>query len=197
MGRTSDAKDRLLESARSLISERGYTAVGVADICQCAQVQKGSFYHFFPSKQQLVLDLVDQHWREARAFLESTLMGSDPPLVRFERYCQSFYQHSHESFKSEGRLKGCPLGNLATEMSTQDDLLRARLQQTFEAHIGYLERLLREAKTAGDLPEAIDPHAAAEAVFALAEGKIMLAKTRNDPETLKDFPALAKRQIGL
>ncbi|MEW1590357.1 helix-turn-helix domain-containing protein, partial [Micromonospora vinacea] len=53
MGRTSDAKNKILDAAATLIEQRGYTALGVAEICAAAGVPKGSFYYFFESKQAL------------------------------------------------------------------------------------------------------------------------------------------------
>jgi TetR/AcrR family transcriptional repressor of nem operon len=55
MGRKNDARDKILTTARGLIERRGYSAPGVAEICAAAGVPKGSFYHFFESKQVLAL----------------------------------------------------------------------------------------------------------------------------------------------
>ena len=60
MGRMSDARDRILQAATDLIHDRGYAAVSVSDICSAAGLKKGSFYHFFPSKLELVLETIDQ-----------------------------------------------------------------------------------------------------------------------------------------
>ena len=65
MGRTSDARERLVESCQALMHEKGYTAVGVGEVCSRAGVNKGSFYHFFPSKQDLALTVIDQFGKEA------------------------------------------------------------------------------------------------------------------------------------
>jgi TetR/AcrR family transcriptional repressor of nem operon len=62
MGRTSDAKERILTAAQSLIEQRGYSALGVAEICKAAGVPKGSFYYFFDSKEELALAVLDEHW---------------------------------------------------------------------------------------------------------------------------------------
>jgi len=61
MGRTSTAKARLIATAMEIMYIRGYTAVGVHEICTQAGVHKGSFYHFFPSKQALVLAVIDTY----------------------------------------------------------------------------------------------------------------------------------------
>ena len=67
MGRTSDARERLVAAALELFSERAYSSVGVAEISARAGVQKGSFYYFFPSKEALALAVTDEHWAWQRA----------------------------------------------------------------------------------------------------------------------------------
>ena len=66
MGRTSNARERLIESASELWHSRSYADVGVNEICEHAGVRKGSFYHFFASKQDLALAVIDSFWSRAR-----------------------------------------------------------------------------------------------------------------------------------
>ena len=68
MGRRSDARNRLLEGADRLFRDQGFAAVGVAQLCAAAGVNKGSFYHFFPSKQALLLEVVAAAWDETGMF---------------------------------------------------------------------------------------------------------------------------------
>ncbi len=93
MGRTSDARVKILGAAQSLIELRGYSALGVAEICQAAGVPKGSFYYFFESKEALALAVLDEQWRVQRADWERVLGGDDTdpagaaaaPAVRGDR----------------------------------------------------------------------------------------------------------------
>src|SRR3984885_481841 len=62
MGRTSDAKERLLDAALELIWERSYGVVTIDAICEKAQVKKGSFYYFFDSKSELAVAALDYNW---------------------------------------------------------------------------------------------------------------------------------------
>lgn len=197
MGRTSDARQRLRESASELIHERGYNAVGVGEICARAGVHKGSFYYFYDSKQKLALDVIDTAWHDARTLIEATLLGDGPPLRRLRSYLERVYAfHQGACDEAGGELRGCPLGNLALEMSTSDSLMRARLSQTFEGHVGYFENLLGDARERGDLASDLDVRQSAEALVALLEGKILLAKVRSDPGTLKDLPTLVGRLLA-
>ena len=78
MGRTSNARSRLLETAMQLMYARGYSAVGVQEICAQAGVNKGSFYHFFPSKQALILAVIEAHGQRLRHIWEDVMQVEEP-----------------------------------------------------------------------------------------------------------------------
>ena len=197
MGRTSDARERLLHSAEELIHERGFNAVGVSEICSRAEVNKGSFYHFFPSKQRLALEVIEGIWQTNRGVLEDALLCEGPPLVRLRSFLGGLYENHLQCCANNGKQMGCLLANLGLEMGAQDPLIRTRVLQAFEAQIGYFESLLREAQKRGELGPDLDSRSAAETIFALIEGKIMLSKLRDDPETLHDLPRVVFAALGL
>lgn len=182
MGRTSDAREKIVEAACALFHQRGYQAVGVQQICDAAGVKKGSFYHFFRSKQELALAMLDAMWErvqeeELRPFLDEGLA----PLERIGRYLEVAPEIFAARRTPEGALCGCPFGNMALEMSTQDDEIRRKLAQIYRAWAGHLETALDEAVAQGALP-TIDTAAAADSVVAFISGLAVLAKTRNSME---------------
>jgi len=71
MGRVSDARERLIQATIELIWVEGYGAVTVDSICERANVKKGSFYHFFAAKEDLVLAALDAHWANRRPTLDA------------------------------------------------------------------------------------------------------------------------------
>src|SRR3954466_4526859 len=85
MGRSSDAREKILEAAQRLIELRGYSALGVAEICKTAGVPKGSFYYFFESKEALALAVIDEHWADQKRTSERALNGDTEPLQRLRR----------------------------------------------------------------------------------------------------------------
>jgi TetR/AcrR family transcriptional repressor of nem operon len=195
MGRTSDARERLIQCGRELMLERGYTAVGVAELCERARVNKGSFYHVFPSKQDLALEVIDSFWAESAALLDDMVAGEGPPLARLRGFFEATYAHHRRRHKECGRVEGCALGNLAQEMSSQDPVLRKRLGEAFDRHAGRFERLIAEAVGRGDLPR-LDSRRAARSLTALHQGALLLAKTWDDPEILAGLGDDALRVLG-
>ena len=195
LGRRSDARQRLIESGRELIHERGYTAVGVAELCEKAGVNKGSFYYTFPSKQELVLAVIDSFRDDASRTFADLTSGSGAPLERLQRFFGEAHRESRRKRKECGRVIGCAFGNLALEMSTQDDAVRERLGEVFDSHVDRIEAVVKEALARGDIP-SLDTRRAARALVALLEGAILLAKTRDDPEQLAGLGEQAVRMLG-
>jgi len=196
MTQRHDTKQRLLDTAEKLFYARSYEDVGVQEICQAAGVKKGSFYHFFPSKRDLTLAILDASWNRFRETMLAQVFARDiPPLERIERLLDSQYHH-HKAVKDKtGQVMGCPYGNLAGEMSTQDEGIRERLKRIFRDLEAPIEEVLEEAMAAGDLAE-LDSRATAGAMVAYLEGLTLMAKTWNDPEVVRTLgPAMLQLAV--
>lgn len=183
----ADTQQRILDAARSLIFARSYADVGVAAICDEAGVKKGSFYHFFPSKQALSLALIDEYFVDFKAQIIDQAFAPDiAPLARISRLCDLIYAFQKEIHASTGHVPGCPFGNLATEMSTQDETIRQKLTAVFARTEQLLADTLQDAIRAGELDD-INVPATASAMLAYIEGVLMLAKTRNEPDVIREL----------
>ncbi|AWS44056.1 TetR/AcrR family transcriptional regulator [Streptosporangium sp. 'caverna'] len=181
MGRTSDARDKILTAAQTLIERRGYTALGVAEICTTAGVPKGSFYHFFESKQALALTVINEHWIEQRRQWTELLGGDRPPLRRLRDLFEATETVQRLGQQDNGTVVGCLFGNLALELSNQAEDIRHRLQEIFDAQIDLIEQVVAEARERGDTAPTVDPRAAARSIVAQLEGQVLFAKLLNDP----------------
>jgi len=184
MGQASNAKEKLLGSALALMYARSYGDVGVQEICEHAGVKKGSFYHFFPSKRDLTLAAIDHQWTGVRQELvKEVLAGTNSPLKRVERCLELFYETQCGVKAQTGHVMGCPFGNLAIELSTQDEYIRKKIESIFQELAGYLERTLEDAVAVGEAPKQ-DVHTTAQALVAFIQGVLLLAKSQNDPEVI-------------
>jgi len=181
MGRSLDSRRRLIDSAAELFHAGGYASTGVKGICDRAEVHKGSFYHFFPSKQDLAIAVLDDNWEAFKS------QGLDPIFTeggcardRVQRLFDVAFE-GHSAIKAAtGHVRGCAFGNLAVEASTLEEPIRLRLVEIFEEWARYLEAALQDAKDAGELRKDIDPAATAWGVLASLQGLLLLAKTTND-----------------
>ena len=187
MGRTSNARERLISSAGELWHARSYADVGVSEICEAAGVQKGSFYHFFASKRDLALAVIDDYWgRYSAQFLSPSIGADGPPLERITGLVERQVAFLAPAQEREGCLRGCPFGSLAMEMSTQDEVLRERLDRVFDDWARFFEMALADAVAAKDIPP-VDVRKVARAMQAYLQGVFLLAKTKNDIAVIRDL----------
>ncbi|MET7442893.1 TetR/AcrR family transcriptional regulator [Streptomyces sp. NPDC005568] len=192
MGRTSNAREKILTAAQSLIEQRGYSALGTAEICKAAGVPKGSFYYFFESKEALALAVLDEHWAVQRGDWERVLRGDADPLQRLRRLFEETEAGQRAGQQSCGTVSGCMFGNLTLEMSNQTDSIRARLQDIFDAQVDMVEEVVTEAVSRGEVT-VDDTREAARSVVAQLEGQVLFAKLYNDTQrltVLQDLRAL-------
>src|SRR5204862_3813182 len=149
MGRASDAKQRLMEAVRELIWSGSYGSTTIDQICEKAEVKKGSFYYFFESKADLAVAAIDCAWEHKRPELDTIFSASVPPLDRIRKFCEFGYQKQVEMKEKYGYVLGCPLCTLGTEVSTQEQKLRERVEQIMDGQRKYLESAIREAHAEG------------------------------------------------
>jgi TetR/AcrR family transcriptional repressor of nem operon len=196
MGRRSDARERLLDAASTLLGQRSYSSLGVAEICAEAGVQKGSFYYFFESKQALALAVIEQHWVAQREQWSGLLNADESLLDRLHSIFRLTAEIQIASLEGTGSVTGCLFGNLALEMSGQDHTIRERVQGIFDEQIAMVEHAIVDAKSAGDVPD-IDARAAAKSIVAQLEGLVLFAKLFNDPAHLDRLWANSMSLLGI
>ncbi|MFF5301933.1 TetR/AcrR family transcriptional regulator [Streptomyces sp. NPDC013161] len=198
MGRTSDAGEKILAAGRTLFEARGYSALGVAEICKAAGVPKGSFYYFYASKEALALAVVDEHWADQRREWTRILSGETggaQPLDRLRQLFEETEAGQHAVQQGCGTVLGCLLGNLSLEMSNRTEAVRARLQGIFDAQVEMVAAVIGEARERGDVT-VNDPREAARSVVAQLEGQVMFAKLYNNTGRLSPLWANCLALLG-
>ncbi|MDD5249927.1 MAG: TetR/AcrR family transcriptional regulator [Rhodocyclaceae bacterium] len=196
MNPETDTRTRILATAREMFHGRSYADVGIQEICEGARVQKGSFYHFFPSKRDLAMAVIDDmadDW--AHGFVAEAFDRNLLPVERLDYMVDAAYYWQKAAKDIDGRMPGCLFGNLALEISTRDDVMRAKLNAVFDKAREKFRLTLDEAVAAGALAP-LDSEATATAMLAYLEGVILLAKTRNDPDVILQLgPAIKTLRI--
>jgi TetR/AcrR family transcriptional repressor of nem operon len=196
MGRTSDADQRLMDAALELMWEESYGAVTIDDICQRADVKKGSFYYFFKSKAHLAVAALEKLWKEQwKPFLDTHFSPSVDPLTRMTTYFESIYAKNLEVKAQHGKVLGCPICSVGSEVSTQEVDVSATIRDIMSRKRRYYESAIRDAIAQGEIGPC-DPAQQALALFGLLEGLVSQARIMNDPEILRQLPAMALGLLG-
>ena len=185
MGRVSDAKIRLMDAVTELLWTGSYGSTTIDDICEKAQVKKGSFYYFFESKSELAAEALEASWESKRAELDRIFSPMVAPLERLRKYCEFSYKIQQEMKQKYGRVLGCPQFALGAEVCCLEDRLQKKIQEILDYKRKYLESAVRDAHAAGVI-RAPDPAAKARMIFAYYEGLLTQARIQNDVEVLRD-----------
>jgi len=198
MGDAGGTRERLIDVAQRLLWADGYTGVSVDRICREAGVNKGSFYHFFPSKEDLVLAALDAIWTMAEAGVYAQAFDrAYHPLERFNRLMELTHRNHVDMIQGgEWRAEqGCPFGNAGAESGVDDVRIRDKVRELYDKEVAIFERTLADAVTAGAVP-AQDVATAARQMVALQNGLFTHAKVYNDADWLLLFMPAAARLIG-
>jgi len=191
MGRTSNADQKLMDASLDLMWEESYGAVTIDDICQRAGVKTGSFYYFYKSKAELAVAALEKLWNEEwKPMLDEVFSPSLDPLVRLTGYLNAFPAKLAEQKKQHGKVLGCPIFSVATEVSTQEVDVTAVVRDILARKRRYYESTIRDAVAQGII-EPCDPVEEAMALFGLIEGMVSQARIMNDPEVLRKLPEMA------
>lgn len=197
MGRTSNAKEKLLEAALDLIWERSYGVVTIDAICEKAGVKKGSFYYFFESKSALAVAALEADWNECgKKKWDALFSASVPPLERIRGFFQNAYESQLALQKEHGQVLGCPCFSVGSETSTQDEAIRMKVQEILQRQIRYFESAIRDGQAEGVIAPG-DSAAKAKCLFALLEGSLGQARIQNDLEFLRVLPETSLGLLGV
>jgi AcrR family transcriptional regulator len=186
-----ETRERLLKTAFQLFHEQGYHATGVATILREAGVNAGSMYHFFSSKDDLLLKVLEF----ALDYLEPMVMGPAEAAAvdPLERVFVLLNQYREWIGSNQCRM-GCPIGNLALEVSDGNPQARELIHRNFENWAGRVEAWLQAA--ADELPPGTDLRRLARFVLTVMEGGLMQARAAGHIGPFDDSVAVLREHFA-
>jgi TetR/AcrR family transcriptional repressor of nem operon len=172
--------ERILDAASELFYHRGIHATGLEHVVEASGTGKGQLYHYFASKHDLVLAVIDRQ-------IELVLDAQQPLLGTIAtgadlRAWADLVVELHAAGDSPAR---CPLGALAAELAEDDPLAREALRRGFARWRDELARGLRRMRAVGELRAQADPDTLAEGLLAAYEGGLVLSQVRGDLDPLR------------
>jgi TetR/AcrR family transcriptional repressor of nem operon len=170
------AREKLLQAGFTLMVSRGYPATTVDEICAEAGVSKGSFYHFFKTKEELGLAVLDDFFGSAVEAMSRGAFATEADPVR---RALAFLEHMEEV--SDGIWShGCLLGTFAVDLAETHEQIRARVSEKFASLERKVSRVFEPAIPRGSSRTGVTAEELAAHFMALVEGSLVLAKAHND-----------------
>lgn len=180
-----DTRDRLINAARDLFWQKGYHVASIAEILEAAGANSGSLYHFFPTKQDLLLGVLEWYMENLEPAVIGPARGrSQDPLEVVFLVLDGY----RELLLGTAFRYGCPIGNLALEFKEPDPPVRDLLARNFTRWCDAIEACLTLA--ADRLPSDLDPGELAQFVLTTMEGAVMQARTHR---TIEPFDASVRQ----
>ena len=162
----------------------GYASTGVKEILDEAGVPKGSFYHYFPSKEAFANEVLKLYVQQENKRAEKILLdGKTAPLKRLRRY----FEELIAVYGPTASVSGCMMGNLSLEMADHSDSIQSSLRLSFSNWQGAIAEVLREAMERGDLSNANKPEELASFLLNSYEGALLRSKADRSNKPLETF----------
>lgn len=189
-------KERLLDAAEHLMLAKGFSATTVEDICDAAELTKGSFFHYFESKDELGKMVLERYCQRSAQTQQSSCANEPDPLKRV----YSVVDFMIEKAKECESPRGCLLGTFAQELSDTHPEIRRVCAKAFGAWVEALAKDLEEAKARYAPTATFDSKSLAEHFITVLEGAQILSKTQQDAgvieKSLKHFKNYLKAIFG-
>ncbi len=177
-----EAKEKLLAAGQELVLRQGFAATAIEHICRQAGVTKGSFFHYFTSKQDLGEELLRRYGAARMSFMmEGPDRNIADPRDRLFAYLDRMLEQSEDSVV----LEGCLMGNIGQEMSRSNPAMRELVALGMHVWSEFVEADLREAQRIYAPRAAWDPLGVARHLIAVFQGGLLLVRVTGDRKALR------------
>ncbi len=177
----SDTRQQILDTARGIIVGKGFAAVGLSEILAAAGVPKGSFYHWFRSKEQFGEALLERHFEGYLAQVDACLADpSQPARMRLLR----FFEQWHGSQSGDDPQARCLVVKLSAEVCDLSESMRAALERGTQQVLARLAACYAQGIQAGEFSPATDAAASAEGLYQQWLGATLLARVQRSGKPL-------------
>ncbi len=186
LAKEMSTRDRILEVGAQAVAEKSFNSCGLAEILQRAGVPKGSFYHYFSSKEDFGVALIERSIEEYMELLRPIVSDRRrSPLARL----RAVFDLSREECAANGAARECLIPKLALEASQLSEPVHAAVKCAYDQWSAVLARVIREAQAAGEVGKKHDPDRLADILVMLWEGATIRMQIDRSIRPVDDFLA--------
>ncbi len=179
-----NTREKLIQSGILAIHTGGYGGTSIQSIVEMADIPKGSFYNFFPSKEAFAAEVIEAYSIRGQGRLRSFLLNQDvAPRARLEAY----FDDRIEAFRLAQYVRGCLMGNFSAEAADQSALIRKGLTKHFGVWCSLLEACIAEAQKQGEIGNQFAASLLAKFVMNSWEGALLRMRAEKSDAPLLDF----------
>ncbi len=189
-----DTKERILDAGVEIMLERSFHSVGLNKLLAAVNVPKGSFYHYFKSKEQFGVEVLRYYTKQANSKRRELLNNSELSKNPLERLLFMF-NSTIDSIYSGGCKCPCLLQKVAIEIANSSEPMRVALAEGFEDIIATFKEVLDQAITAGYLPTTFDVESEAEYILDLWAGAQQRTAIIRDVTPLRHAATIIRQRL--
>ncbi|MGA6099321.1 TetR family transcriptional regulator C-terminal domain-containing protein [Stutzerimonas marianensis] len=188
-----DKRALILAKGAEVMTRRGYHGTGVLEIVQAAGIPKGSFYHYFASKEDFALQALDHLYTPRLArYCRALQDPSRTPRERILAYYGELVAHFARQANPEYH---CFIGSLSFEMAELSQPIGQRVEAILQRSVALLADCLEQARAEGEMDVSVDCAALAEFIGNAWEGALMRMKVGRSSTPLSIFLAQLERLL--
>lgn len=177
-------REKLIKTGAKAMLAKSYNSVGIQEILTAVDVPKGSFYHFFSSKEDLGVSIVEYYGEQLGSLIRAKL--SDANLTPRRRLIE-YFMTVRSYYEAHGCGQGCLVGKLATEVANVHPRIRLSLKNEFDKWSKLFAACISEAQNIGEISPDHDPNALAEFIYTSWEGALIRMQVNHDLTSIDNF----------
>jgi TetR/AcrR family transcriptional repressor of nem operon len=179
-----DTYTEIIRIGTDIIARKGFNATGIDAILKAAKVPKGSFYHYFGSKEAFGLAVLDNFAERYEQKLASFFQDETVPHLKRLR---NYLEYSSTRIEANSFAKGCLAGSMGQELADHNEAFRMRVEEIFQSWKRLFGDCFRAAEQAGEITGQLDPEQLAEFLLTGLEGAVLRAKVMKSLEPIQSF----------
>lgn len=191
----TDTKERILDAAVGIVLEKGFSGVGINEILKAVNVPKGSFYHWFPSKEQFGVELLRYFGAKAQAYTRKWLTKKDLLPNAYERLV-AFYEARISMMLEQDCQQVCLVCKLSAEVSSWSEPMRAEVADNYEQGIALLQQVIEEGQAQGSIRTGLSANLAASVVHDAWLGASLRSTAKHQVQPLRDCLLFIKNYLA-
>lgn len=184
VSRDTDTRERLLDAGVTLFGQKGFNGCGLAEVLQLANVPKGSFYHYFASKEEFGVAVIerarDEHLSSMRPVLSDRRAS---PRARL----RAIFEEARTECAANGPTVDCLIPKLALETARLSDPVHAAVKCAYQQWSALLAQVIREGQATGEIDRRHNADRLANVLVMLWEGAAIRMQIERDLAPLDDF----------